>query len=244
MSRGASDTPAALLPFLSAVSRLNGEGRYLAAKQTIEEAGISPSSILSVEDRATIDFALIRSEEIKRALASSEGHDWTLGADISGIRTTYREESDNSISVNVEGVLDNNPVFEQFCATSDIERYSSWFPLCGFSKLHKKISLLENVIHASISTPFLSRDFVVKSWAADCLNENQSYIVFARSVDDSSGLGIELPAPAVTMFNDRARMNHFFCSFTVLSPTAVKIKMLLNAHLMISAQVDDIILYK
>ena len=167
MSRGASDTPAALLPFLSAISRLNGEGRYLAAKQTIEEAGISPSTILSVEDRATIDFALIRSEEIKRALASSEGHDWTLGADISGIKTTYREESDNSISVNVEGnniikrgirqrfvlmtcfyslgVLDNNPVFEQFCATSDIERYSSWFPLCGFSKLLKKICTLRLV---------------------------------------------------------------------------------------------------
>ena len=213
----------------SHAKQLCSEGRYLAARRLCEDARISlSSSDLVAEDRDFVVLLHARCANIESALNSSAGSDWEIGAELNGVKTTYHEERDGSISACVIGQNDDLSNFDFFCVFSDFERYSSWFPLCEVSKIHQKISLLENILQVSISTPFLARELVLKTWAADCLSENNSYIVFASSIDENSGY--ELPS---RIYN-RAIMNNLFILVKILSPSSIQIKLLLNLHMKIT----------
>ncbi len=99
---------AAISPHMSAtinrVRQLISEGRYMAARKECEAVGINAESVdLTPADRSVVELVLQRCSEAENAFTSTEGSDWTLGSEFNGIKTTYRRESDDSISVCTEG---------------------------------------------------------------------------------------------------------------------------------------------
>lgn len=38
----------------------------------------------------------------------------------------------------------------------------------------------DNVIQASMSTPFLARDAILQAWGADCLEESMKYLIIGK----------------------------------------------------------------
>ena len=97
---------------ISRMRQLCSEGRYLAARQECENAGISIASAdLTTADRSVVELVLHRCAESEKALASTEGSDWTVGSESNGIKTTYRRESDDSISICTEGIISCNSLF-------------------------------------------------------------------------------------------------------------------------------------
>jgi hypothetical protein len=111
-------------------------GRYLQAQALLDASPEAAEVLAGSKER--LQMINERSKAVEQALNTSEGLDWTFGADIDGVVSRYRMEPDDTISFAVTGPL-VVPAFELFCAFSDFERYAAWFPLCNLSKIHHKI---------------------------------------------------------------------------------------------------------
>ena len=135
---------------MQSIRNLLAEGRILDAHQYYQKIcqvreswwihlsfiTLTPSpQNLTDDDLAEVEQIAEKVAEVQKALTTNQGVEWTHGVSRDGITSTYNPEPDGSYSVCLHGTQENIPLFE-YCATMlDLDRYSSWFPLCNLSRL-------------------------------------------------------------------------------------------------------------
>ncbi len=90
----------------SELRSLCSSGRYSAAKRLLEVNDVLKYEPTASKYSDLVELICQRSKEAEEAVHSTEGSDWTVGAVYDEVKTTYRVESDGSLSVCVEGVKD------------------------------------------------------------------------------------------------------------------------------------------
>ena len=94
------------------------------------------------ENRSQIDQMLKRASEVDEALSAWDvnkpGSDWTLGAVSFGISTHYKTTKDGLITMRMESVDEELPLFEQLAVIREVDLFHKWIPFCNKSLLIKE----------------------------------------------------------------------------------------------------------
>ncbi|KAL7522504.1 hypothetical protein ACHAWX_007190 [Stephanocyclus meneghinianus] len=111
---------------------------------------------------------------------------WTLSQTLFGITTHYRRESDNTLSVKIEGELHGIPLFEQMVVLRECDLYHTWAPFCNESKKLAQLDKLDVVAWYSVGTPLLGmvRDACYRAVGCDCMREDGSVLLVAVGLGD------------------------------------------------------------
>jgi len=167
----------------------------------------------------------------------SENIEWILSHTVFGISTYYRHESDNSLSIKLEGEMKGVPIFEQLCVMKETDLYHHWAPFCSESKLLAKLSKVEVVSYMDVNLPFAKRDAVYRSAGCNCMKEKGTLLIAAKSIDEthqSDSLlsqmpeGYEIPPPPKRFGSARVDIRYFQGSIQALSATSAKTLLVLN----------------
>ena len=87
-----------------------------------------------------IQLLLKRIIEIEKALEYHDtSDDWIIGSVLLGITTYYKSHNDNTITIKMEGTMDNLPILEQFSVIREIDLFHEWIPFCNKSVMVDKI---------------------------------------------------------------------------------------------------------
>lgn len=137
---------------------------------------------------------LKRADETRRTLrdveAESNSTDWSLGTTYLGVTTHYKMSTDNLLSVKLEGVLDNVPLFDQANVIYEIDLFTQWMPLCGSAVKVDQVNRAELAAYLRFKPP-LGRDTLLHVYASDILLAHDKMVLVGKSVD-------EWPPPPVT----------------------------------------------
>jgi hypothetical protein len=93
---------------------------------------------------------------------------WTLGCEMYGITTYYKQAADGTISVRMSGTLTDLPLFEQCAVLHEVDLFKTWMPFCTHSTLLAKLGYAEVVPYICTRLPpcmFVS-DVNVGMWTA------------------------------------------------------------------------------
>jgi len=169
-----------------------------------------------------------RAEEVESILCA-EGIDssWTLGLTYLGITTHYKlnhsssaSSSPSNITVRMEGTLEI-PIFEQCSVIHEVDLYPIWMPFCSEGKTIDKIGQAELIPYICISVPPISRDLLLRAYAADCLQEYGKVVITGTTID--SWKDFEIPFKQTGWLHKRMTINKFQAIFHVLSPNLGKV---------------------
>ena len=78
---------------------------------------------------------------------------WILSQTLFGITTHYRRESDNTLSIKIEGELHGVPLFEQMVILRECDLYHTWAPFCNESRKLAQLDKLDVVAWYTVGTP-------------------------------------------------------------------------------------------
>ncbi|KAL3795525.1 hypothetical protein HJC23_009238 [Cyclotella cryptica] len=111
---------------------------------------------------------------------------WTLSQTLFGITTHYRRESDNTLSVKIEGELHGIPLFEQMVVLRECDLYHTWAPFCNESRKLAQLDKLDVVAWYSVGSPLLGmvRDACYRAVGCDCMREDGSVLLVAVGLGD------------------------------------------------------------
>ena len=154
---------------------------------------------------------------------------WTLAQISQGISTSYRKESDGTLSIKLEGDLEGVPLFEQLAVLREIDLYKRWAPFVNYSKRLRKVTRIETVGWFMISVPILmgfKRDAVFHARGCDCMEKDGTVIIVAESVD--SFPGADIPDAPKGLAAERMTVKSFNCLVTVKSPDSANTVLIAN----------------
>ena len=210
--------------------------RYLAAEKEYNtlQAFISNRAneshsdykhICSAVAELDIEKMLRRCDEVKAAIEAvgdTTPEHWTLGTTMFGITTYYHVDDDGLLSVRMEGVQEDLPLFEQLAVIYEVPLFHEWVPFCSSSTLVAQLTHTELIAHNAITTPFgAGRDVVVHAYGVDCMYEHGMVVMVGHSIDEYPD--IELPPKTKTFFYDRAELKQLKAVVQVISPTSAKV---------------------
>lgn len=74
----------------------------------------------------------VRHKEVLETLHYQDADQkWTVGAHMFGITTSYQyDQSDHSLIIKLEGVMEELPLFEQCAVINEVELFPTWLPFC------------------------------------------------------------------------------------------------------------------
>jgi hypothetical protein len=183
-------------PGMEDVLKLIVEVRLLAARELFDEVMARKPSMPEAEQRALerdLDtYAVMisqmkrRSDQIRSVLNESRTDDdsWILGLTYLGVTTRYRHHrEDGSISVRLEGLIDDLPLFEQCAVINEFDLFQEWIPFCAESKRLTKMGPSELVGYLRMSFTALSRDVCIHAYGCDCLQEDGKIVIVGRSAE-------------------------------------------------------------
>lgn len=208
---------------------LAAEKEYLSLKAFIDDVSNNDHSdykyICAAMQEIEIHKLLCRCEETKAAIDAvhdtSPDH-WTLGTTMFGITTYYHVDDDGLLSVRMEGVQEDLPLFEQLAVIYEVPLFTEWVPFCSSSTLVAQLTHTELIAHNAITTPFgAGRDVVVHAYGVDCMYEHGMVVIVGQSIDDYPGVAI--PPKTKTFFYDRAELKQMTAIVQVISPTSAKV---------------------
>jgi hypothetical protein len=216
--------------------------RYLAAKEkwdAIEAqyaAGTLPARDveLMTDRRADIDQLLERVVDIEDGLLAGRDdpdESWILGLTYLGITTRYKIADDGFISVRMEGVLDDLPIFEQCAVIHEVDLFKEWVPFCNASSLVEKKGYAELAVYVSMYFPILppiSRDVLIHAYGADCLHEHGKILILGKSTEEWPGK--EIPFKPTGWLHDKVDIKEFKALIHVLSPQSAKTVIITRIH--------------
>lgn len=103
-----------------------------------------------------------------------------------GIKTWYRREPDGSLSIKLEGELNDAPLFEQVCVLREFDLHSKWSPCCTSSQTIRNLGKLDTVGWFLIGLPSvgIARDGCVRVIGCDHSVEDGKVIVTGHGVRD------------------------------------------------------------
>lgn len=116
----------------------------------------------------------------------NEKEDWTLASEHFGVKTYYRREPDESLSVKLEGEVKDAPLFEQVCVLREFDLHCKWSPFCTSSRTIRHIGKLDTVGWFMIGLPSfgVARDGCVRVIGCDSSLENGKVIIAGQGVRD------------------------------------------------------------
>mmetsp|Transcript_8049 Transcript_8049/g.11680 ORF Transcript_8049/g.11680 Transcript_8049/m.11680 type:complete len:877 (-) Transcript_8049:46-2676(-) len=182
-------------------------------------------------------------ERAKETLKESE--DWTLSQNLFGVTTYYRHEDDESLSIKLEGVLDNAPIFEQIAVLREIDLYQDWAPFCSSSIVVKQLDKLDSVGWMIIGAPQLglSRDSIFRAIGCDNMVEDGSVIICAQGLRDrpetepfaepflaKSVDNLDYPEIPTGLGSGRLTIRNFSALITFHSATCFETKLVANIN--------------
>lgn len=91
-----------------AVDALVRRGRYIQA-QALLDASPAPETLAGSKEK--LDMIYERSRTVQEAVSTTEGLDWTFGADVGGVVARYRSEPDDSVSFTIAGAHSRSPLY-------------------------------------------------------------------------------------------------------------------------------------
>lgn len=162
-----------------------------------------------------------RSNEVEKTLLTADvDESWTLGLTYLGITTHYKlNESRTNITVRMEGTLEI-PIFEQCAVVHELDLYPEWMPFCSAAKTIEKVSNSEIIPYMCISVPPMSRDLLMRAYAADCLEEEGKVVIIGTTID--SWKDFDIPFRSTGWFHKKMVFKTFEVIFQAISPTVGK----------------------
>jgi hypothetical protein len=194
---------------MNEVIQLLKDSRYLAARDVYNKLSEEEKffAIANPIHNAIVDMMLERVGEIDRAIEIGKIDDtWTLGLTYFGITTHYRVESDGFLTLRLEGILEDMPIFEQAAVIHELGLFKNWMPFCSESKMIRKTGPAEMIGYINIFIPPLNRETLMLGWACDALMEDNKIIICGNSIPTWPP---EKPIPTVLPdYNDENDMDN------------------------------------
>lgn len=203
----------------------------LALKQKeIDSLSKNEKDVLNVRlENATAKFTemLTRSSEAEQTLHSWNLHDvshtsdWILGSEFYGVTTHYKVGEDGLLTVRMEALSDDLPIFEQLAVIHEVDLFRDWVPFCSKSELVTKMGHTELAAYFKISAPFMSRDTTLHAYGIDALHEKGLILLIGKSVNQVQGIQ-SLPHERKSWFHDRIDILDFKTMIEITAPTKAK----------------------
>eukprot|EP00815_Leptocylindrus_aporus_P009689 CAMPEP_0116058028 /NCGR_PEP_ID=MMETSP0322-20121206/4962_1 /TAXON_ID=163516 /ORGANISM="Leptocylindrus danicus var. apora, Strain B651" /LENGTH=353 /DNA_ID=CAMNT_0003542151 /DNA_START=65 /DNA_END=1123 /DNA_ORIENTATION=+ len=156
--------------------------------------------------------------------------EWLYAQTMFGISTHYRLEEDHSLTVKLEGELSGVSLFEQLCVLREVDMYNEWAPFCNKSVLLKQIGRIDVIAHHVITVPFLflSREVIFEAKGCDCMKEDGSILISAKSAVQEDFPSVNFPPKPRRYGSDRMHVKEFQAQIDVLSPTCARTRVIAN----------------
>ncbi|EEC48114.1 predicted protein, partial [Phaeodactylum tricornutum CCAP 1055/1] len=198
-------------------------------------------------NKAAIDKLENRVRIFRKALHNlNEDDEWTYASTHFGIKTFYRREEDQSLSVKLEGEIEGVPLFEQICVLKEVDLHYKWAPFCSSSMTVADLDKLDTVGWFMIGLPHfgVARDGCFRAIGCDNIIEDGSILLVGQGVHDrppdapppedpflsEDPILNDLGIPPVPKRRGSGRMTirKFESVIHVLSPTSAKTRIVAN----------------
>lgn len=174
--------------------------------------------------------------------------DWILASSHFGVKTYYRREEDQSLTVKLEGELKDVPLFEQVCVLKEIDLHHKWAPFCSSSMTVADLGKLDCVGWFLVGLPNfgIARDGCFRAIGCDNFQEDGSFILVGQGIHDKTKEDpspyhsetflsddriideLEIPPIPERRGSGRMTIRKFEAVVNVLSPTSVKTRLVAN----------------
>jgi hypothetical protein len=172
--------------------------------------------------------------------------DWTLASSLFGVKTFYRREEDGSLTLKLEGELNDCPLFEQVCVLKEVDLHYKWAPFCSSSMTIADLDKLDVVgwFVIGLASFGLARDGVFRAIGCDNMFEDGSILLAGQGIRD---LPEGAPLPKDTYLSDdpildkldippiptrrgagRMTMRTFDAVIHITSPTTARTRLVAN----------------
>jgi len=181
---------------IESIIELISDCKYLNAYNLLKNSNLLNKFINMNENdknyniKSIIDIAIERAEAIDIAIDEAADNsittNWLDGGTMFGCHIFYNIDEKNLLTVRLEGILDDFPIFEQLCVIHEIDLFQEWVPFCNDSKLITKFSKAEVVAYLGLGLTLpipISRDTLIHAWGADCLDEKGKIVIIGKSVN-------------------------------------------------------------
>jgi hypothetical protein len=116
----------------------------------------------------------------------NENKDWTFASLHFGIKTYYRREADDSLSIKLEGEVKDAALFEQVCVLKEVDLHYKWAPFCSSSLTIADLDKLDLVGWFLIGMPNfgMARDGCFRAVGCDNIQEDGSILLAGQGIRD------------------------------------------------------------
>lgn len=116
----------------------------------------------------------------------NENEDWTFASHHFGIKTYYRREEDQSLSIKLEGEVKDAALFEQVCVLKEVDLHYKWAPFCTSSMTIADLDKLDLVGWFLIGMPKfgMARDGCFRAVGCDNIQEDGSILLAGQGIHD------------------------------------------------------------
>jgi hypothetical protein len=116
----------------------------------------------------------------------NENDEWTFASEHFGIKTYFRREEDQTLSIKLEGDLDEAPLYEQICVLKEFGLHCKWAPFCFSSQTIADLDKLDTIGWCMLGLPTfgLARDCCIRAIGCDNTLEDGSVILAGQGVCD------------------------------------------------------------
>lgn len=135
-----------------------------------------------------------RCELFKKAKKNLDvNDDWTLGHTLFGVTTYYRHESDGSLSIKLEGRVDECSLFDQVAVIREFDLNHYWAPFVTSSLTVGEIDKMDIVGWFVLGLPNFGymRDALFRAIGCDSIYEDGSILIYAFGIQDRPDEGAD-----------------------------------------------------
>lgn len=127
--------------------------------------------------------------------------DWIFASHHFGVTTHYRRESDGSLSIKLEGEMNDVPLFEQVCVLKEVDLHYKWAPFCSSSMTIADLEKIDTVGWFLIGMPHfgLARDGCFRAIGCDNIEEDGNILLVGQGIRDRKP---DSPPPVDTFLID------------------------------------------
>lgn len=88
-----------------------------------------------IDNRSLLEKLINNAHVLRKAKSDlmTDG-DWTVAQTLFGITTSYRREEDDTLSIKLEGTLEDVPLFEQLSVLRETDLFHLWAPFVPRAK--------------------------------------------------------------------------------------------------------------
>ena len=222
------------------------EAAEAAAKAAVDQEYIDARALLD-EKRETLEILEHRCRLFRAAQKNlTEQEEWTLASTHFGISTYYRREKDETLSLKLEGEMNDIPLFEQVCVLKEVDLHYKWAPFCTSSMTIADLDKLDVVgwFMFGLSGFGLARDGCFRAIGCDNIQDDGSILLAGQGIqdvkpgapgpedtflsDDPIISKLTIPPVPTRRGADRMTCRKFDAKITVTSPRAANIKLVAN----------------